>query len=379
MGLNKEFHKKNLNSNRNYLKSYKQRELKEFINNSSSSTALWTSVDPKNKTDSNMSSHIKRMLKASLNSSNPSISAHKNRWNVPATKQIKDLNFGNRMPSTKGTWDSKSIQFNKTQKINIGSHLECMGVLQSKDQNRILENTSHYELNKNLSSNKFRLLMPKKDPCKYSLLQSTIMPKAIPDKTPSYNARLLQKTSVKPQMIRPPGEESNPYYKTQPRDDCWKGQQKEGCLWKNMTQKDIFAKDALKVSSIFPSSTKNCTSKFMKFGFGREERMDAQLMELPSGLKDLEESDLEVEDYEEPNDENTYEELSLEDDNPKCFTKSKIEWFQNKMNNVSFMHKLSSNDKKNSSDDEESPYSRDSHIKINRKNENTSSEKQESK
>lgn len=84
-----------------------------------------------------------------------------------------------------------------------------------------------------------------------------------------------------------------------------------------MTQKDIFAKDVLKVSAIFPSSTKNCTSKYMKFAFGREEKMDAQIMELPSGLKDLEESDLEVEDYEEQNDENTFEELSLEDNNPK--------------------------------------------------------------
>lgn len=169
------------------------------------------------------------MLKASLNSSNPSISAHKTNTKVPATKQMKDLNFGSRMPSAKGACDPRSNQFNKTQKINIGSHLECMGVLQNKDQNRILENTSHYELNKNLSSNKFRLLMPKPDPLKYSLLQSTTLQKSIPSHTPSNNPRLLQKASVKPQMIRPPGEESNPYYKTQPREDLSHGrQQKEG-------------------------------------------------------------------------------------------------------------------------------------------------------
>ena len=55
----------------------------------------------------------------------------------------------------------------------------------------------------------------------------------------------------------------------------------------------------------------------MKFSLGRENKVNPNMLELPSGLKDLEESDLEVEDYEENNDQNTFEELSLEDNNPK--------------------------------------------------------------
>lgn len=76
---NKSSHSNNLKSNRDHLKIGKHRELKEVMNNSSSSTVLCGSLEAKNKNGAYMSNHIKRMLNASLNSSNPSISAHRNR------------------------------------------------------------------------------------------------------------------------------------------------------------------------------------------------------------------------------------------------------------------------------------------------------------
>lgn len=131
-------------------------------------------------------------------------------------------------------------------------------------------------------------------------------------------------------MIKPPGEESNPYYKTQPRQFEHEnaGEEKENLIWRNMTQKDVFGKDYLKLSGVSPASTKNCTSKYMKFNLERQQNYEDHDLELPDGLKDIDDSDLEVEDYDESPRDNTCEDLSLEENNPKCFTKSKIELFQ---------------------------------------------------
>jgi len=122
LGLNKECQNKDMNSNQEYRN--RQKELKDVINHRTSSKTLCGSSNPINKNNTYMSNHIKRMLNASLNNSNPSISSHRNRCKVPATKQIKDLNFGSKGSSKRSHGESKNNRFNNTQKINIGNHLE---------------------------------------------------------------------------------------------------------------------------------------------------------------------------------------------------------------------------------------------------------------
>lgn len=77
---------------------------------------------------------------------------------MPITKQIRDLNFGNRELGNSGT--SRHAGFNNTQKINIGNHLEGLGVLESRDINRCY-NDQYEGIKKNASSNKFRLMLNK--------------------------------------------------------------------------------------------------------------------------------------------------------------------------------------------------------------------------
>lgn len=116
----------NLKSNRESSKGNKSKDSKGYINNSASSTVICSSMDPKNKSCTYMSNHIKKMLNASLNSSNPSISAHRNRGKVPVTKQIRDINFGMTGFPFKNHSTSRPGNFNNTQKINIGDHLDCI-------------------------------------------------------------------------------------------------------------------------------------------------------------------------------------------------------------------------------------------------------------
>lgn len=78
----------------------------------------------------------------------------------------------------------------------------------------------------------------------------------------------------------------------------------------------------------------------MKFSLGREPRMDAEMLELPEGLKDIGDSDLEIEDF----DEGPFEDFSV-DGNTQKFNKSKIEIFPHKLKESSIMHKLSVDDK----------------------------------
>lgn len=103
-----------------------------YCSNLKSNRDLLSKHQSKNKTY--MSNHIKRMLNASLNSSNPSISAHRNKGKAPGTSQIKNLNFGSRGKRVNVT--SRPGNFNYTQKINIGEHLECMAALDEQDLNR---------------------------------------------------------------------------------------------------------------------------------------------------------------------------------------------------------------------------------------------------
>ena len=84
-----------------------------------------------------------------------------------------------------------------------------------------------------------------------------------------------------------------------------------------MTQKNIFGNENVKLSGISPSSTKNCTSHYMKFSLEREPQYEHPNLELPDGLKDITDSDIEVEDYDESPADNTGENLSLEENNPK--------------------------------------------------------------
>lgn len=245
---------------------------------------------------------------------------------------MKDFNLGT---SYKNNCTSKHANFNNTQKLILGNHLDCMAVLEEKDQNKQVADNNYnnqnsiYQQNMHTNHSKLNCTMGKnkENSNKYSYLGShgfnrgldhiLAEYKKMSNKTPSHNSKVLKKCSFKPEKIKPPGEESNPYYKTQPRNQNHGEATEKNTVWKNMTHKDIFSKDILKMSGVSPLSTKNCNSKFLNFSLGREEKFDAQILELPDGLKDIEDSDLEVEDYEEPNNDNTFEDLSIEENNPK--------------------------------------------------------------
>jgi len=114
---------------------------------------------------------------------------------------------------------------------------------------------------------------------------------------------------------------------------------KERKPWQNMTQNEIFGYKSINISGISPSSTKNYTSHYMKFNLNKENNLEDPCLELPDGLKDIGDSDLEVGDYDESPVDNTGEELSFEENHPKCFTKSKIELFQTNIKENHFMNK----------------------------------------
>jgi hypothetical protein len=118
--INKQHNYGNLKSNRDHLKQSK--DIKEYINTSASTKGNSLVMDSSKKS-SYMSRHIKRMLNASINSSNPSISAHRNRHKAPASKHSKDIRTGVLSLYNKNT-DHRPHDFNNTQKINIGNHLE---------------------------------------------------------------------------------------------------------------------------------------------------------------------------------------------------------------------------------------------------------------
>lgn len=100
-------------------------------------------------------------------------------------------------------------------------------------------------------------------------------------------------------MISPPGEESNPYYKTQQKRSLDRNEDYNNGKWKNMTQKHIFDKEMLKISVVSPFSTKNCTAKQNKFSMTKaSKKINPQLLELPEGLKDIGDSDIEPEELE---------------------------------------------------------------------------------
>jgi len=261
--INKQTHNGNLKSNRDHLKHYKVKEIQDYINSSSSTKGNSLVLDSSKKA-SYMSSHIKRMLNASMNNSNPSISAHRNRYKAPVVnKQPIDITAGVLNLYNKNIASSRPIDFNNTQKINIGNHLDCLDLKFEHDMSNV--KYCNYQTNLNqTSSHKFKPIITKnKENNKYSYISNKIFTKmengtiveSTTAKTPS-NTRKPIKNTVKPQMIHPPGEESNPYYKTQPKripeyEEC------NTSKWKNMTQKHIFDSDVLKISDISPLSTKN--------------------------------------------------------------------------------------------------------------------------
>ncbi len=253
----------------------------EFINNSSSSTVICNSIDSKKKNNTYMSNHIKRMLNGSLNSSNPSIYGTRNKVKKPTAKPIREFKVGSRGKTTKNS-TSRQVNFNNTQKINIEEQLDGMKAFDDMNQSKLYGESMHNNLRKNASSNKFRLILNKnkENTSKYSYLSGSgynrglerhlAEYKGYSNKTPSHNSRVAPKGTSKSGKAKNYKEE--PYYKKQKR----KGEQyptskpKDQKLWKNMTQKDIFVGGAVKISGISPSSTKNCTSHYMKFNLERE-------------------------------------------------------------------------------------------------------------
>jgi len=138
----------NLKSNREQFRSGKQRGGKEYVNNSSSCTAICTSNDSKKKNNNTyMSSHIKRMLNGSLNSSNPSIYGNRKKGKMPLAKNIREFNFGSRGKTTKNS-TSRQVNFNNTQKINIEEHLDGIHAIGNTNKSKIYTDKAKNHLKK---------------------------------------------------------------------------------------------------------------------------------------------------------------------------------------------------------------------------------------
>ena len=294
---NKSSYCTNLKSNREQFRSGKQRTGKEYINNSSSSSVICTSIDSK-KNNTYMSNHIKRMLNGCINSSNPSIYANRKKGKIPLAKNIKEFNFGSKGKTTKSS-TSRQVNFNNTQKVNIEEHLDGMKAMDQMNKSRLYSDSIHSNLKNNSSSNKFRLILNKnkESTSKYSYLQNNGYNRGIErhlaeykgysNKTPSHNSRTIYKNSVKTGKIKFYEEESHPYYKNQKRTgekyptrkpksyplrkpENYQVRKKDTTLWKNMTQKEILGQKSIKLHGVSPSSTKNCTSHYMKFNLQNE-------------------------------------------------------------------------------------------------------------
>lgn len=148
----------NLKSNRwENWKLNSRKDPKEFTNNSSSSMVILSSIE-NNRTNAYVSDHIKRMLNASINWSNPSISAHRNKSKVGATNQTKDFKFGFSSHTSKNQSNKRLYNFNNTQKINLDSELDFIGTEEIEDWNFQIENPVEEFKNK-MISNKFRLMI----------------------------------------------------------------------------------------------------------------------------------------------------------------------------------------------------------------------------
>lgn len=98
------------------------------------------------------------MLNASINWSNPSISAHRNKSKVTPSNKTKDFNFGFSAYTSKNQSNKRLHNFNNTQKINLDSELDFIGSEEIEDWNMQLENPVEDFKNK-MISNKFRLMI----------------------------------------------------------------------------------------------------------------------------------------------------------------------------------------------------------------------------
>ena len=148
----------NLKSNRENWKLNWRKEAKEFNNNSSSSMVILSSIESNNKTNTYVSDHIKRMLNASINWSNPSISAHRNKSKVLVANQTRDMQFGFSGYTSKNQSNKRLYNFNNTQKINLDSELEFIGTEEKEDGKIQIEKHAEDFKNKMISS-KFRLMI----------------------------------------------------------------------------------------------------------------------------------------------------------------------------------------------------------------------------
>ena len=278
---------------------------------------------------------------------------------MPLAKNIREFNFGSRGKTTKNS-TSRQVNFNNTQKINIEEHLDGMHAIGNTNKSKIYTDKAKNHLKKNPSNNKFRLILSKNkaNTTKYSYIGNSGIDKGLEknieeykgysNKTPSHNSRIIYKNSTKSAKMKYSGDKSHSYSNKQKRavenypvrkPEICQVRKKERKPWQNMTQNEIFGYKSINISGISPSSTKNYTSHYMKFNLNKENNLEDPCLELPDGLKDIGDSDLEVGDYDESPVDNTGEELSFEENHPKCFTKSKIELFQTNIKENHFMNK----------------------------------------
>lgn len=148
------------------------------------------------------------MLNASMNSSNPSISAHKNRKKGPMANQMRIVNSGVSSIVNRNHSSSKLTNFNNTQKICIDNHLDCS----DPEPEREVETKPRWEnyrsnVQKNgANSNKFRLMVGnsiKDSSTKYSDTGKKVESSNVSEyncrknSTPSRNSKPFYKSNVK--------------------------------------------------------------------------------------------------------------------------------------------------------------------------------------
>lgn len=266
---------------------------------------IGSTIESKNNTNAYVSNHIKRMLNASINSSNPSISAHRNKCNFPGTSNTKDLSckYSGVTSKNHSTSRPRVRNFNNTQKINIGAYLE-VSELEDKPEGKVDFDEFQSDTKHTVTSNKFRLITGNKENFAKRTISKGIdaicgEENVTTNKTPLYNSRPLCINNFKPNKIQPPGEESNAYYKTQMKNQpakCKKAEEE----WKSMTTQHVFEHSQQDFSKGLWTNGKFCVAK--------NNIMNHQFLELPANLKDIGDSDLEVEDFD-SNDEVTNDEV----------------------------------------------------------------------
>ena len=158
-------------------------------------------------------------------------------------------------------------------------------------------------------------------------IPNLIEDKVFANKTPSYNSRPLNIKTFKPDKIQPPGEESNAYYKTLAKGNNKSiNKKEEGWKWKNMTQQHIFDNSKYAIENSLKQNDLLFT--------GANKITDPKFLELPSTLKNIGDSDIDIDDK------ISNEEFSNDEEFKTAMNKSNNQCFQNNTSKVCLTKKI---------------------------------------